>query len=90
MKLIETQGNHALVGIKSRFDHRRLVSMMRVVDNNICVRDKEFKALYDLYSTRYDLHLKGESMTACFLSQHISASRTGFLTNSSSVRAFYM
>ena len=33
--------------------------MIKVIDEEIHIREKEYKTLYDLYSTRYDLHIKG-------------------------------
>lgn len=53
---------NSIVGVKTRFEHNRLISHMRVIDGEICVRDKEFKVLDDLFSTRFDLHLKGLSV----------------------------
>lgn len=46
-------------GVKCRFDHLRLIANTKVIGGEICVRDKEFKSLDDMFSTRYDLHLKG-------------------------------
>lgn len=52
-------------GIKNRFDHKRLLNSMKVCQvggvKEICVRDKEFKTLDDMFSTRFDLYLKGWS-----------------------------
>ncbi|RUS32208.1 hypothetical protein BC938DRAFT_476033 [Jimgerdemannia flammicorona] len=43
------------LGIKSSYDTSRLMSMSRVVDNQICFHHKEVYNIYDMFHTRYSL-----------------------------------
>ncbi|XP_030645126.1 deoxynucleoside triphosphate triphosphohydrolase SAMHD1-like [Chanos chanos] len=44
------------LGLKSNFDHGRYLMFARVCDNEICMRDKEARNMYELFHTRNLLH----------------------------------
>lgn len=43
------------LGIKSSYDHSRLMSYSRVIDNEICYHAKEAYNIYEMFHTRYSL-----------------------------------
>lgn len=52
-----------MLGIKSNFDHMRLMSSARVIktgsgDQHICFREKDAIGVYDMFHTRYTLHIR--------------------------------
>ncbi|CAI9729836.1 Hypothetical predicted protein [Octopus vulgaris] len=44
------------LGIGKSFDHERMIKMSRVIDNEICYRDKTVDDFYDMFYSRYRLH----------------------------------
>ncbi|XP_030645127.1 deoxynucleoside triphosphate triphosphohydrolase SAMHD1-like [Chanos chanos] len=44
------------LGIKCNFDHERYMMFARVCDNQICVRDKEARNMYELFHAHHSLH----------------------------------
>lgn len=52
-----------MLGIKSNFDHMRLMKSARVIttdsgDQHICFREKDAISVYDMFHTRYTLHIR--------------------------------
>ncbi|XP_052817340.1 deoxynucleoside triphosphate triphosphohydrolase SAMHD1-like isoform X2 [Mya arenaria] len=45
-----------MLGIRNNFDHNRCIEFSRVLDSQICYRDKEVGNLYDMFHTRRTLH----------------------------------
>ncbi|XP_069153787.1 uncharacterized protein [Solanum lycopersicum] len=43
-------------GLRCNFQFQRLMETMRVIDNEICYRAKEYLTIHKLFSTRADLH----------------------------------
>ncbi|CAI9729853.1 Hypothetical predicted protein [Octopus vulgaris] len=44
------------LGIGTSFDHERMMKMSKVIDGEICYRDKTLKNFYDMFYSRYRLH----------------------------------
>ncbi len=44
------------IGLKYYFDYDRIFNQCRIIDNELCFRDKEAYNLYDLYHYRYKNH----------------------------------
>ena len=46
------------LGMPSSFDYHRLLYYSRVIDGEICFSDKIKYAIYEMFLTRYRLHLQ--------------------------------
>ncbi|XP_030645129.1 deoxynucleoside triphosphate triphosphohydrolase SAMHD1-like [Chanos chanos] len=44
------------LGMKCNFDHERYMMFARVCDDQICMRDKEAKNMYELFHARHSVH----------------------------------
>lgn len=51
-----------MLGVRNNFDHNRLIKFARVIETDkgpqICYRDKDVWNLYDMFHTRYTLHIR--------------------------------
>jgi HD superfamily phosphohydrolase len=48
--------DNQIIGLKYSFDYKRIFKQSRIIDNELCFRDKEAYNLYDIFHCRYRNH----------------------------------